>query len=134
MRPCVLIINRGLLQYQCFHRPRLQSDGTLAVWKVIGDCDSVTTVVEGYNDGFLAIGRYGGKGLAVIHVENGVAFLDVFRDVLTDIVVAMATHSLGLEITRYVAPLGIVLAVVLPVEPCRRLEVSHIIKEALEHL
>ena len=63
MRPCVLIINRGLLQYQCFHRPRLQSDGTLAVWKVIGDCDSVTTVVEGYNDGFLAIavGRFFGR-------------------------------------------------------------------------
>ena len=101
---------------------------------MIGDCYGVRRVIEGNDNGFFAVGRNGGEGLAIVHVEDSVAFLYVFRDVLTDIVVAMATHSLGLEITRYVAPLGIVLAVVLPVEPCRRLKVSHIIKQALEHL
>ena len=101
---------------------------------MVGDGYGVGRIVEGYDDGFLAVGRNGGECLTIVHIEDGVAFLYVSRDMLTDIVVAMATHSLGLEITRYVAPLGIVLAVVLPVEPCRRLEVSHIVKEALEHL
>ena len=106
----------------------------LGVGEVIGDCYGVTAIVEGYYDDFLAIGRDGGEGLCVIYVEDGVAFLDMSCDVLTNIVIAMATHSLGFEITRYVTPLSIILAVILPVEPCSRLKVSHIIKQTLEHL
>ena len=90
---------------------------------MVGDGYGVGRIVEGYDDGFLAVGRNGGECLTIVHVEDSVAFLDVFRDMLTDIVVAMATHSLGLEITCYVTPLSIIFTVVLPVEPCCRLEV-----------
>lgn len=98
---------------------------------MIGYCCGVRRVVEGNDNGFLAIGRDGGEGLVVIHVEDGVAFLYVFRDVLTDIVVAMSMHGLGCEITCYMAPLSVVFSVVLPVEPCRWLKISHIIKQSL---